>query len=162
VVHIVGPIDAQLVARKLGIGGRVCVASAAYVRDRGRPESPRELADHACVVNGPARNVTWTFEREDETTAVPIRARYSVTSYELAYRATLAGVGFAVLPAFLCTDDLAQGRLVRALEGWSAGETVAHLVYPSHRHLAARVRAFVDLVVERLPAFPIHRFEAPR
>lgn len=153
-VHVVGAMDAQLVARKLGIGTRVAVASPSYLRARGRPTTPRDLTDHACIVNGLSRNLTWTFERHDgETIAVTVLARCAVTSVELVYRSTLAGLGIAVLPAFLCADDVTSGRLVRVLEDWSAGENAVHLVYPSSRHLAARVRAFVDLTTSRFPSF---------
>lgn len=92
--------------------------------------------------------------RPEETHAIGITARYAVSSVELVHRAALAGHGIAILPAFLCANDLSAGKLVRVLDGWSPGETAVHLVYPSRRHLSARVRAFVDLVVERLPSFP--------
>ena len=107
------------------------------------------------LVNGPIRNVTWRFEREGHTRAIAVLARYAVTSVELVYRAALAGHGLAILPAFLHANDVAGGKLVRVLDGWSTEDTAVHLVYPSHRHLSARVRAFVDLVVERLPVFPL-------
>jgi DNA-binding transcriptional LysR family regulator len=153
-VHALGTLDAQLVARKLGIGERYCVASPAYLEARGMPSTPEELRSHACLVIGPERATTWAFESDGATESVTIAARYAVTSVELVHRATLAGHGVAVLPSFLCANDLASGRLVRVLAPWSAGETTVHLVYPSHRHLSARVRAFVELVLERLPAFP--------
>lgn len=169
-IHVLGPMDAQVVARKLGIGGRYCVASPRYLEARGMPTVPQDLADHDCLSPGATRQVTWSFEREEgtaspappdrlrspETHAVAVTARYVVSSVELVHRAALAGHGIAVLPAFLCANDVSSGRLVRVLEGWSAGEIAVHLVYPSHRHLSARVRAFVDLVVERLPSFPSH------
>jgi DNA-binding transcriptional LysR family regulator len=158
-IHVIGPIDAQLVARKLGIGGRVCVASAAFVQKHGLPSVPADLAGYPWLVNGLSRNVTWTFERAGDVQPVSVAARYAVTSMELVYRATMADLGFAVLPAFLCAAEIANGTLVRVLEDWSAGENTIHLVYPSHRHLAARVRAFVDLVIERLPEFPSHHLE---
>ena len=154
-VHVLGTMDTQLVARKLGIGERWCVASPGYLDSRGTPASPTDLTEHSCLVNGPIRNVTWTFEREGHTRAIAVLARYAVTSVELVYRAALAGHGLAILPAFLCANDVAGGKLVRVLDGWSTEDTAVHLVYPSHRHLSARVRAFVDLVVERLPVFPL-------
>lgn len=153
-IHVAGPLDAQLVARKLGIGGRVCVASPAYLERHGAPATPRAIGDHACLVNGASRSASWTFERDGESVTIPVLARYAVTSLELVRRAALAGLGLAVLPAFLCARDLAENKLVQVLAPWSSAEISVHLVYPSHRHLAARVRAFVDLVVERLPSFP--------
>jgi DNA-binding transcriptional LysR family regulator len=158
-IHVLGPMDAQLVARKLGIGGRVCVASAAFVQKHGQPTVPTDLVNYPCLVNGLSRNVTWTFERDGDVHPVSVVARYAVTSMELVYRAMLADLGFAVLPAFLCAAEIQNGNLVRVLEDWSAGENTIHLIYPSHRHLAARVRAFVDLVIERLPEFPSHHLE---
>jgi len=154
-IHVLGALDAQLVARKLAIGDRYCVASAEYVAQHGLPGAPAELAAHACVVMGPTRSITWTFESEGQTRAVAVVGRYSVTSIELVHRATLAGHGIAILPAFMCGRDLTAGRLVRVLQPWSAGDIAIHLVYPSHRHLPARVRSFVDLVLERLPTFPL-------
>lgn len=143
-------------ARKLAIGDRYLVASADYVARHGTPETPPDLLDHACVVMGPSCNITWTFEADGQTRAVSVVGRYAVTSMELVHRATLAGHGIALLPAFMCVGELAARRLVRVLEAWKAGgELAIHLVYPSHRQLPARVRSFVDLVLERLPAFPL-------
>jgi DNA-binding transcriptional LysR family regulator len=153
-VHVLGAMDSQVVARKLGIGERHCVASPAYLAARGAPNDPSDLAEHDCLVSGPTRQVTWSFDRDGGTHAVAVVARYAVSSVELVHRAALDGHGIAVLPSFLCANDLAAGKLARVLDGWSPGEVSVHLVYPSHRHLSARVRAFVDLVVERLPSFP--------
>ena len=153
-VHVLGAMDAQVVARKLGIGERYCVASPTYLAARGAPDGPLELTVHDCLVASSTGHATWQFERDGRTHGVAVVARYAVSSVELLHRAALAGHGIAVLPAFLCANDLAGGKLVRVLEAWSPGEVAVHLVYPSHRHLSARVRAFVDLVVERLPTFP--------
>ena len=154
-IHVLGTMDAQLVARKLGIGERVCVASPGYIATRGMPELPTDLAEHDCLVSGPTRHLTWSFDdKSGASHAVAVVARYAVSSLELVHRAALTGHGIAVLPSFLCASDLARGKLVRVLERWSPGEVVVHLVYPSSRHLSARVRAFVDLVMARLPSFP--------
>jgi DNA-binding transcriptional LysR family regulator len=161
-VHVLGAMDAQVVARKLGIGERYCVASPGYLASRGAPRSPNDLADHDCLVSGPSRQMVWAFEKDGGTHAVNVVARYAVSSIELVHRATIDGHGVAVLPSFLCASDLAAGRLVRVLDGWDPGEVSVHLVYPSHRHLSARVRAFVDLVVERLPSFPSTLGALPR
>jgi len=160
-VHVLGAMDAQHVARKLGIGERVCVAAPGYVAARGMPAAPADLGEHDCLASGPSGQVTWTFEREGASHAIAIVARYAVSSIELVHRAALAGHGIAVLPSFLCANDLERGKLVPVLREWSPGEVSVHLVYPSSRHLAARVRAFVDLVIERLPAFPSSVGPAP-
>lgn len=148
-IHITGPIGPDMVARKLGMGERVCVASPEYVAARGAPTKPADLAEHACLVAGPSRKVKWEFRRRTTVESVAITARYAVTSVELVYRAALRGLGVAVLPAFLCVDALADGRLVGLLDDYSAGETVVQIVYASNRHLSARARAFADHLIER-------------
>ncbi|MDB4942253.1 MAG: Transcriptional regulator, LysR family [Labilithrix sp.] len=153
-IHVIGQMDAQIIGRKLGIGERSCVATPSYLAKHGTPEVPRDLVGHACVVMGTTRAVTWTFEKEGQSRAVSLLARYSLTAVELVHRAVLADLGIAILPAFLTQEDRETGRLVRVLGDWAVPETTVHLVYPSHRHLSARVRAFVDLVIERLPGFP--------
>jgi DNA-binding transcriptional LysR family regulator len=164
VIHVLGPMDAQLVARKLGEGSRTCVASPAYLASRKAPETPLDLAEHDCLVSGASCHVSWSFERDATADATPpspmkshtiaLRARYAVSSMDLVHRAALADHGIAILPTFLCARDLKAKRLVKVLEGWSPADVAVHLVYPSRRHLPARVRAFVDLVIERSPTFP--------
>ena len=153
-IHVLGQMDAQIIARKLGVGERFCVATPEYLAKRGVPKTPADLADHSCIANGPTRSVTWTFERDRQTRPVSILARYCITSISQVQQAALAGLGITVLPSLICATELENGRFVRVLEDWTVPDTVVHLVYPSHRHLSARVRTFVDFVVERLPSLP--------
>jgi DNA-binding transcriptional LysR family regulator len=64
-------------------------------------------------------------------------------------QAALAGEGIALSPTFMVGDDLRQGRLVHLLPGFRQPDLAAHAVYPTRRHLPAKVRAFVDLLAER-------------
>ena len=157
-IHVLGQMDAQIIARKLGVGERFCVASPEYLAARGVPKTPADLSSHSCIANGPTRSVTWTFERERQTRAMSIVARYCITSIMQVHHAALSGLGVTILPSLQAAPDIESGRLVRVLAEWSVPDTVVHLVYPSHRHLSARVRAFVDFVVERLPTLPERLF----
>jgi hypothetical protein len=58
------------------------------------------------------------------------------------------------LPAFFCAEALRAGRLSPVLEGWSLGRSEIHVVYPGSRHLSARVRLFVDALVDRFTRLP--------
>jgi DNA-binding transcriptional LysR family regulator len=155
VIHVTGPIDPSMVVRKLGIGRRVCVASPEYLAARGTPTKPAALREHACLVSGATRKTKWEFGSTSGPRArahretIAISGRYAVTSIELVYRAALRGLGVAILPEFLCTDALADGRLVRLLDGYTADETVVQIVYASQRHLSARARTFADHLIER-------------
>jgi DNA-binding transcriptional LysR family regulator len=73
---------------------------------------------------------------------------------DLALIMALAGLGVVVLPCFLCGPQLADGRLEPVLRDWMPPPTGIHAVYPHGRHLSAKVRAFVDFLVERFGPQP--------
>jgi DNA-binding transcriptional LysR family regulator len=82
---------------------------------------------------------------------------------DLSLAAALAGLGVVVLPCFLCGSDLAAGRLEPVLCDWMPPPTGIHAVYPHGRHLSAKVRAFIDFLVERYgvqPEWEVARLEA--
>jgi len=64
--------------------------------------------------------------------------------------AVRTGLGVAVMPAYVCADDLKRGRLRQVLPDWTSGETPLNAVYPTARHLSPKVAAFIDLVRLRL------------
>jgi DNA-binding transcriptional LysR family regulator len=65
--------------------------------------------------------------------------------------AALAGAGFAFLPRFMVGKDIEDGRLAHANASWVGVKSPISIVYPSSRFLSARLRAFIDLLVERFP-----------
>jgi DNA-binding transcriptional LysR family regulator len=153
-VHVIGPIEASLIARKIGSAERMCVASPAYLAQREPPKLPKELLEHSCLVSSNDRRATWVFSKEGRSESIAIQGRYSVNSLQLALSAALRGAGIAVLPAFFCAEALRAGRLSPVLEDWSPGRSEIHVVYPGSRHLSARVRLFVDALIDRFTHLP--------
>ena len=153
-VHVIGPIEASLIARRLGSAERMCVASPGYLAQRGDPEAPKDLLSHSCLVSSSDRRATWEFSKDGRSESIGIQGRYSVNSVQLALTAALRGAGIAVLPGFFCSGALRAGHLSPVLEGWSIGRSEIHVVYPSSRHLSARVRLFVDALVDRFTHLP--------
>jgi|SRR6516162_4467711 DNA-binding transcriptional LysR family regulator len=74
----------------------------------------------------------------------PVLISECVTSLCEAVRASL---GIAVISEWAIREDIRSGRLVRVLPQWNAKEFTAYVVYPGHRALPARVRAFIDFAV---------------
>lgn len=137
--------DSSLMSRKLAPGHAVVCASPDYLERMGHPDEPEDLAGHDCVTwgLGPAR---WRFaDRELE-----VKGRLKVSDPGLAHDAALAGIGIAQVPAFAAAPHLESGRLVALLEDHRPFELRLHAVWPSSRHLSARVRSFIDLLVERV------------
>ena len=67
-----------------------------------------------------------------------------------------AGLGVALLPDFLVADDLASGRLVRLVDGWAERGHAIWAIYPHSRHLAPKVRLFVDHLASSLSTCRAH------
>lgn len=63
--------------------------------------------------------------------------------------AALAGLGIAMIPAFLVRDEIQKGALVTLLDGFEPKPITLYAIYPPTRFLAAKVRVFIDFLAER-------------
>jgi DNA-binding transcriptional LysR family regulator len=143
--------DPALVATRLGPARVRYCASRAYVKRRGAPESPRDLSAHDCVlVAAEGAPVRWPFRGRKGVELVPVKGRLRLNSFATAHAAALAGLGIAIFPEFACAADLRRRRLVSVLDAWTVDAGGIWLAHPAARYLAARVRTFVDLALERL------------
>jgi DNA-binding transcriptional LysR family regulator len=137
--------DSTLIARSLGEVTWFMVATPAYLKRRGRPRSPADLAQHDLIHFGAGFDrVSLRLERDQEAVAVEIAPRFVGSELELVRSCAVSGVGLALLPAYLCMEDLRARRLERALRDWQAPSTPIHIVYPSSRHMSPTVKSFVD------------------
>lgn len=152
----VGPVrESALIVRKLGAGSGVLCASPAYLDARGAPESPSALADHACIVfSSPPHGPEWTLDGPGGPVTVRVSGPLAVNSLTLAREAALAGLGVARLPVFACSAELASGRLRRVLDPWGTATRPVHAVYPSNRHVTAKLRTFLDFMAGRFAGVP--------
>jgi DNA-binding transcriptional LysR family regulator len=145
----VGPLpDSSLSARKLGQARTGYFASPGYVKKHGAPAEPRELAQHATVVIGGDSVVEWPFARDGKPLSVPVHPRLLTSSYELAARAAVAGLGIARLPEFYARELLARRALVAVLQDWTPPPLPVHLLTPPGIQ-PAKTRAFVKRVLEQ-------------
>ena len=137
--------DSTLMARSLGTIPFVLVAAPRYVKKRGRPRAPEDLAKHESLVFnvGPHPRV-WRLEQGSVTREVSVAPTLAVNDLDILYEAVVGGLGVAVLPAFRCVDDLRAKRLTRILPEWEVLSEPVHAVYPSGRHLSSKVKAMLD------------------
>lgn len=142
--------DSSLIARPLGTGSSGYFASPAYLKRRGRPKLPSELAKHDCIVfSGSARGERWRFQHKQRTEEVTVRKRIVANSLVIVRQAAIAGHGIAWLPGPYVSAELARGKLVPVLADRWPPPLPMHLVYPSSRHLAPQVRVALELLRER-------------
>jgi DNA-binding transcriptional LysR family regulator len=153
-IQISGPNGSEpnLISRELGPIQRFLVANPEYLARRGIPEHPDELENHDLLVLGnPRRNAAMELQHRDgEKLVIRGRPRLVVNSMGMLRDAVLAGVGIALLPAFKCAEELEQGRLRSFLPDWTHTELAIQALYPTSRHLSAKVRTFLDFVADRL------------
>jgi len=146
----------NLIARRLGETRLVACAAPGYLRERGAPQTPVDLARHVCLTYEylPQRN-TWRFsDAAGGEHAVRVAGPVHANNGDLLAAAAIEGVGICLEPDFIVEADLRAGRLVRLLPGYAAPVTSIYAVYPSRRHLSAKVRAFVDFLAERCATLP--------
>jgi DNA-binding transcriptional LysR family regulator len=148
----VGPVTQQaLVARRLGEMQLVCCASPAYLASRPPLATPDDLRQHECFAyTYAATGSAWTFEGPDGTRHTPrITFRHRSNNGSMLAALAAAGVGVTLEPDFIVAPALREGRLVRVLADYRTPRAPISAVYPSRRHLSAKVRSFVDFLAER-------------
>jgi DNA-binding transcriptional LysR family regulator len=147
--------DSSLVARKLMTTPHVVCGAPAYFQRTGIPETPDDLRTHNCIqfsLSGHADE--WEFRRGGTSVRVPISGRYKVTSSLAVRDALRAGFGLSLIPLIYVKDDIAQGLLGTVLDAWSAVDLSVFAIYPSRRHVVAKVRALVDFLVDEMGVSP--------
>jgi DNA-binding transcriptional LysR family regulator len=150
----VGPMSpSQLIARKLGQTRMAVVAAPAYLARRGVPQTPYDLGAHNCVAFNFARSYDeWPFVVDGAQLSLAARGDVVVSDGEISRRLALAGQGVVRLSLFHIKADIDAGRLVPVLEAYNPGDVEeVSVVYVGHGgRLPARVRAFIDFLVEEV------------
>ncbi|MEZ2329432.1 LysR family transcriptional regulator [Mesorhizobium sp. RCC_202] len=142
--------NSSLIARRLApFSVRLC-ASPELIAKHGAPTRPQDLANMPCIVDTNGRSLAnWRFKGEgEESMSVTVSGPIEVNSPIVARAAALSGLGFAMLPDFIAAPDIASGRLVTALDDRLLSGTGIFAVYPHRRYLPAKVRVFVDFLVQ--------------
>jgi DNA-binding transcriptional LysR family regulator len=153
--------DSSLIARSLGAVRWFLAATPTYLKKRGRPRSPEDLKKHSCLFFGVGDSGSLRLENGDQSAQLSLPARMMVSDNDVLHAAALAGIGIALLPAFLCVEDLRARRLERVLPAWNTSATPVHVVYPSTRHVPPKVTSFVDHLQQRMTPPPWELGPAP-
>lgn len=143
--------ESGLIARKLGSVRAVACASPAYLKAHGTPATPDDLAGHSCLgYTYTNSGDEWRMHHAGEERAIPIRGSIKADNGDMLRLAAISGAGLIFQPLFIVADDLQAGRLVEVLADYPSAELGIYALYPSRKHLSAKVRTFVDFLVERL------------
>ncbi|MEO5332726.1 MAG: LysR family transcriptional regulator [Magnetococcus sp. YQC-5] len=153
--------SSTLMARRLATAKLVLCASPTYVTRHGMPKEPEDLAQHACLsYSYTAVPSIWRFSQGSEERVVRIKGPLQVNNGDAMRVAVRAGVGVAVFPDFLIEEDLRVNTLIPLLPEFEMPQLGIYAVYPPTRYLSAKVRKFVDFLVDRFGSRPSWRVAA--
>lgn len=153
--------DSSLIARRIGQIARVLCASPDYLARHSAPQNLQELTQHNCILwLNP--EVRWAFQ-DPEGNEIVLSVSGSLKANNISFMrdAAIQGMGIALLPTLLCCEALNQGSLIALLPEYQPVEAGIYAIYPSRRHLASKIRLFVDFLGERLPSIPLSSTPSP-
>ncbi|SDG84641.1 MULTISPECIES: LysR family transcriptional regulator [unclassified Duganella] len=148
--------SASNVARKLATSHNVLCASPEYIQQRGMPRTPAELLQHDGIGYSYAVNADeWQMlDAGGQQHTVKMPCVMHTNNGDTARAAALGGLGIIWQPTFLIGADLRAGRLQRVLPDYQLPDMDVLAVYPSRRHLSAKVRVMIDFLVRELAGTP--------
>ena len=142
--------DSTLIAQKLVDVRMVVCCSPGYVRRRGAPVVPADLARHSCLLYGHGGVVSWDFVVDGVSKGVEVNGPLRANNGELIRDAAVAGLGIVRLPDFIVADAVGSGLLVTVLEEFLPSAATVYAVYPQHRQSSVSIRVFVEFLRESL------------
>ncbi len=148
--------DSTMRAIKVGSVRRILVASPDYLKQHGIVQSPNTLNEHSLISSSAGRLVQeWRFDNLSNTgknsgLTIRIQPRLTVTTNDAAIKAACAGFGIARLLSYQVSEQLAKGQLKILLENFEPTAMPVQIVHREGRLASAKVRAFIDLMSERL------------
>ncbi len=150
-IRIVRSLPPNVVARQLRpVRWHLC-ATPKYLEREGTPVHPSGLTRHNCLIFPTLlQNGVWHFTRDKDRIEVAVHGNLQANTVETLHDLVLADAGITLLPGYIAGEDIRDGKLVPILTDWEI-EAGAHLyvVYMPTRHMAPKMRVFVDFLVER-------------
>lgn len=149
-IRIGQPADSTLKARKLGVMRIQVVASLGYLKARGVPRRPADLAGHDIVTDlNFARPDAWNFRDMGEPVLLDLPGRLRFGNAEACVIAAEAGLGITRVPDFISAPAIRAGRLVEILAKYRDGESGVYAMTPSGRHMTSRLRVLLEFLRNR-------------
>lgn len=143
-------------ARKLATSRNVLCASPAYLARSGYPATSADLTGHRCIgYSYAATGDEWQLiDSDGGAHSVKVDCHMHTNNGDTARAAALAGHGVIRQPTFLVGNDLRVGALVQVLPEYRLPDIDVLALYPSRRHLSAKIRAMIDFLVEAFGGLP--------
>ena len=150
--------DSAITVRRLAQTQRVLAASPAYLQRCGVPRTPDDLAQHQLLIYNLAHQPNLLrFTRQGAASSVPVHGILQANDGQVLRAAALHHHGILIQPMYIIHDDVLAGRLLPLLQDWELAPLTINIAYPTRRHLPAKVRCFVDFLVEKFAQLDFER-----
>lgn len=149
--------DTRMIARKLYDIRFVTCASPRYLAKHGTPKKPEDLERHHCLtywMPQVARHREWPFAHRGVRFSTRLQGRLNINNSEALVDAAIAGEGIVSVATFLAVDAVKAGKLKVVMPDFVTLGPPVSVVYLPTRHLAARVRVFLDFLATVVPDNP--------
>jgi DNA-binding transcriptional LysR family regulator len=143
--------DSSMRALRVGAVRHVLVAAPAYLKQRTSPQVPQDLQEHTLIASTAGGfGSGWRFAATAGEHPLKVDARLTVTSNDAVISAVLAGFGIARLLSYQVAAEVKAGRLQILMPHYDPPDLPVHILHREGRHASAKVRAFIDLLAQRL------------
>lgn len=144
--------DSSLISRKIHSSDGIIVAAPSYLAKYGKPTTANELAGHSAITYSNIKNNNlWNLTNKDgKVETIKVNSRVQTNSSELEVSLCVAGHGVMLMPRFNLNGELERGELVQLLPEYQRSEVNVYVVYPSRKHMSAKVRSFIDFACSEL------------
>jgi DNA-binding transcriptional LysR family regulator len=145
--------DSSMQALCVGSVRMVLCASPDYLERNGTPLHPKDLLQHSIIASSAGANTTdWRFHHGKDEYSQRLQPRLSVTTNDAAIAAAAQGLGITRLLSYQVAPHVAKGKLRYVLDDYASPALPIHIVHREGRYYSTRIRAFIDLLAERLRA----------
>lgn len=151
--------DANIAVRRLATTRRILAAAPGYLAARGTPRTLDDLAQHDLLVCSHAKepNRLHLTGRDGSQRTLEIKSLMQSNDGQIIRAAALEGLGILIQPNYIIYDDIVAGRLVPVLDEWDLPRLSINIAYQGRKHLPARVRVFIDFLVQHFEEMDYER-----
>ena len=142
--------DSTLIARKVGEIFFAPYASPKYIKTYGRLSHPRELRQHRCLQFTPLGHESWNLVSSNGRLDIPVTSALIVNDLKIIRSMVMESLGVAMLPNYLCRNDLEKGKIERVLNPWKSDPVPVHFVYPAQKFATPKLTEFLKIAVDKI------------
>lgn len=146
-IRITNELDPNLIARPLGVCRSVLCATEDYLKRRGYPVYPDDLASHNCLIYSNFGKSLWHFIKDEQPVVAAVSGNYSANESSLLLHSVLNDRGISLQPRYAVQALINERKLVQVLPNYEPVSLGIYAVYRSRKHQSLALRTFIDRLV---------------